>query len=445
MLRNGSMGETRNTFPGGVWLPTVWPRQLPALVQIRTPASLFVPILPPGSGEVAVKPVGDVVQPGESLLRVQGGSGAVALAPRAGTVVGKVAVTLTDGRPATAVELRIADPSEAPVAAPSDEIEKDLPELPAVTRPAAEFADFMNVLRRSGVFADRRTSPELMHQLTQAAYRPIDTIICSCLDHDPMLRLNALLAYRHAGTICAAVNLLSTLLSAPRTLIAVDSATPGVFRRPLAKLARKSKLKLASLPARYPHADPTLLLHTLADRRLRVGRSPVERGVVLLDAAAALAIGRAVFEKRPMLEMPVALRDRMTAQSHYLSVPVGTAASAVLDALGIAADGAELFGGDALRKTRIGRHGIIGPSENVVHVSAPVAAAPQPCVRCSWCADRCPTGVQPAWLLEAAQQLDPELATRAGIDSCIDCGICDYVCPSNLPIVESIRTLKRAG
>jgi len=303
----------------------------------------------------------------------------------------------------------------------------------------------MNVLRRSGVSANRRASPDLIHQLTQAAYRPIDTIICTCLDHDPMLRLNALLAYRHAATICGAIQLLSKLLSASRVLIAIDSSTPGAFRRPLAKLARKLKLKLASLPARYPHADPTLLLHTLANRRLRVGRSPVERGVVLLDAASALAIGRAVFEKRAMLDVPVALRDRITGQSHYASAPVGTPVSALLDALNIKAGAVELLAGDALRRVRITNDAIIGASDNVLHLAPPMAASPQPCVRCSWCADRCPTGVQPAWLLEAAQQLDTELATRAGIDSCIECGICDYVCPSDLPLVESIRTLKRAG
>jgi electron transport complex protein RnfC len=273
----------------------------------------------------------------------------------------------------------------------------------------------------------------------------VDTIICSVLDHDPMLRLNALLAYRYAGTVCAAVHLLSRLLSASRTLLAIDSSTPGVFRRPAARVARKLKLKVVALPARYPQGDPTLMLHTLADRRLRVDRSPVERGVLLLDAAAALAIGRAMFQKEPMLDVPVAVRDRIRGRSHYVSVPAGTSVAALLQALDIPPASTELFSGDALRKVTVGEEAVLGGTENVLHMIPPSAAPPQPCLRCSWCADRCPTGVQPAWLLEAAQQADPSLAARAGIDSCIACGICDYVCPSNLPLVESIRALKRAG
>jgi electron transport complex protein RnfC len=143
--------------------------------------------------------------------------------------------------------------------------------------------------------------------------------------------------------------------------------------------------------------------------------------------------------------VPVAVRDRIAGESHYLSVPVGTRVSAVLQAVGASAAGDNLLAGDPLRKVVVRDDAVLGATENVIHVAAAEVAAPQPCVRCSWCADRCPTGVQPAWLLEAAQHGDADLASRGGIDSCIACGICDYVCPSHLPLVESIRTLKRAG
>ena len=409
---------------------------------------LYVPILPPGNGEAAAKPPGAIVERGESLLRASPESGAFALAPHPGTIGGKTPITLSDGRAATAVELFVcpAGVPNDPQAVPSgDEIEKELPELPAVTKPASDLPHWTSLLRRCGIYVDRRTSPDLMHQMTQAAYRPVDTIICNLLDQDPTLRLNALLAYRHAATICAAVHTLSKLLSASRVMFAIDGSTPGVFRRPLIHLAKKLKLKVVGLPARYPQADPTLLLHTLTNRGLRVGRSPIEKGVVLFDAAAAVAMGRCFLHQQPMVEVPVAFRDRIKAESHYLWAPIGTPISAILGSIGPHAAAVDLLSGDALRKVIVRPDGVLGATENLLHVTAATAGASGPCVRCSWCADRCPTGVQPAWLLEAAQQRDPELATRAGIDSCIACGICDYVCPSSLPLVESIRTLKRAG
>jgi hypothetical protein len=49
----------------------------------------------------------------------------------------------------------------------------------------------------------------------------------------------------------------------------------------------------------YPQADPTLLLYTLLERRLRPNRLPTEVGVILLDAPAAIAIGALIMADRP--------------------------------------------------------------------------------------------------------------------------------------------------
>ena len=47
------------------------------------------------------------------------------------------------------------------------------------------------------------------------------------------------------------------------------------------------------------------------------------------------------------------------------------------------------------------------------------------------------------WEAMWRQQDDPELARHYGIDDCIDCGICSYVCPSHLPLLTAIRILNR--
>ena len=41
-------------------------------------------------------------------------------------------------------------------------------------------------LRDAGIHADRRGSPDLLSQLIQTIKRPVDTVLCSLLDWDPM-------------------------------------------------------------------------------------------------------------------------------------------------------------------------------------------------------------------------------------------------------------------
>jgi len=100
--------------------------------------------------------------------------------------------------------------------------------------------------------------------------------------------------------------------------------------------------------------------------------------------------------------------------------------------------------GHPLRDRRVWRDVPIDTGELSFHVAAPdppIHSAP--CIRCAWCVEGCPARIHPAGLLEAAQRLDLDLADHHGLDACIECGICTYVCPSQLPLLEGIRTLRR--
>ena len=79
-----------------------------------------------------------------------------------------------------------------------------------------------------------------------------------------------------------------------------------------------------------------------------------------------------------------------------------------------------------------------------IHRSSPPQppVIPDPCVRCNWCAEACPTRLRPAGVLEAAQYEDVALAERHGVDACIECGICSYVCPSHLPLLDGVRRIR---
>jgi Na+-translocating ferredoxin:NAD+ oxidoreductase subunit C len=181
----------------------------------------------------------------------------------------------------------------------------------------------------------------------------------------------------------------------------------------------------------------------LLERRLRPGRLPVEQGVLLLDACAAIAVGNYFRHGQAMLQVPLAMRDHIRHRTHFLSAPIGMTLDEICQFIGVPAGDVVLRGGDFLRNQILSPGAVTGPGELVVHVAArEIAANPDPCVRCAWCIDACPTRIQPAGLLEAAQRNDAPLAERFGLGACIECGICSFVCPSRLPLLQSIRRLR---
>jgi electron transport complex protein RnfC len=56
--------------------------------------------------------------------------------------------------------------------------------------------------------------------------------------------------------------------------------------------------------------------------------------------------------------------------------------------------------------------------------------------------EACPVRIHPAGLLEAAQDNDIAAAEWYGLQACVECGICSYVCPSRLPLLPAIRELR---
>jgi electron transport complex protein RnfC len=361
------------------------------------------------------------------------------LAPVSGRVVGTTAASLTTGRAVTAVEF---EPTEDPD--PVWTSFDDPKALDPIHRAEpAQLIEWLERLRAAGVGAERHTSPDLLAQLRLSAQRPVDTVICNVLDVDPSACLSAALGACYGIELAAGVMLVARLARAGRAVIAIDARVPASWTSSMRR-AGKGSLRFAFIVNDYPQADPTLMLYTLLNRRLRPGRLPAELGVIQLDAAAAIAVGRCALQGAPLLSAPLAVRDHALRQSFFVFAPIGMRVSDVLEQTRVGAACTVTRGGDVLRDVKLPGDAVISASgELVLHAAPPAPAViPDPCIRCGWCGEACPTRLRPAGVLEAAQVEDVALAERYGLDACIECGICSYVCPSHLPLLDGVRRLR---
>jgi electron transport complex protein RnfC len=428
-------------------MPPVAPADASILRRVETPARLRIPLATHALTESSpLVRVGLAAVVGERLTDTLAEAGPAVLAPTSGRVVGQSAVTLTNGQAVPAVELECDFQDRAPDEA-HDAITAEMyrQRLDAVEKAgSADLGQWIDRLRFAGVWADRRHSPDLLGQLHQTLRRPVDTILCNLVDHDGSLRLQSTLAQRFGPVLLEGVALLARITSARNIWIAVEAGTPHRWWLPLRREMRDAGVDVVPVLADYPQADPTLLIYTLLRRRLRPGRSPVEQGVLLLDGAAAIAVGRAAGREQPMLQTPLAIRDHINGKSHFVVAPIGVSLRHVISELALPMINTTLLRGDVLRDEPITPDAIVSGGEISFHlIASRPPAVPEPCIRCGWCAEVCPTRVQPAGVLEASQRRNIDLADHYGLDACIECGICSFACPSHLPLLQGIRAIKQ--
>ena len=386
--------------------------------------------------------VGTVLGPGELLSSAIPSTEPAALCPTRGRIEGGDRVRLLGDRevPAIAVESETDAPELADAIFDIERIPSALAGIPP-----GELGGGIDRLRAAGVWARRWSSPDLIRQLYQAVRKPVDTILCGAIDLDPELPVQQTVAVNHSIEVTTGVAALARMTGAGRTLMALAEDTPTALLQTIRKSAEAARVRLVAVRNEYPLAHPSLLIREVLSRRLAPDRPPNEARVILLDAAAALAVGRCVLGDLPMLRVPFGVYDRTTAQSHLLSVHIGTRLGDVLRSLQLPVDTGRHLSGHLLRNLPARPDDVIAGTElTLIYTAAEEHDSPDACIRCGWCVEACPTRIHPAGLLDAAQQEDPDLAHEYGLSSCIDCGICSYVCPSRLPLLEAIRGLRDA-
>lgn len=214
----------------------------------------------------------------------------------------------------------------------------------------------------------------------------------------------------------------------------------------LAEVAGSAGTVVKTVDSEYPAAHPQLILrHILAE----AGESPGEDGaqVAVFTAESVCAIGAAFNTGQLPLEKLVTYVTKEGA-AQLVTVPIGTSVKDVVHAFGhtLAEGDRVIFGGPMTGVAVYSADHPVLPDTDMIMVQDRSDIPEQEdiyCINCGECVRVCPCNVGINILIRYLEAgLYETAAEQADLESCIECGLCSYVCESRIPIFQHILLAK---
>lgn len=236
-------------------------------------------------------------------------------------------------------------------------------------------------------------------------------------------------------------------------------------------------LDISTITAKYPANLKELLIPTVLDKKYPVGYAPAHLGILFLTVDQVLQVTKVVTENKDADTVAVALAGPGWQENLVLEVPLGTPLKAITDAYltntEVRLIKNSVITGDVLNETDLVtydtrllialpedrrrqtlfflRAGTKADSFSNAFISRLMPKAiktadtnlhgeRRACVSCTYCQNVCPVGLMPQLLHKHVDKkiINKRLAEYKIFD-CVECGLCDYVCPSKIEVSSDIK------
>jgi electron transport complex protein RnfC len=273
--------------------------------------------------------------------------------------------------------------------------------------------------------------------------KPLDTLIINGAECEPYLTADARLMVEKSSQIFAAVVLIARCLGVKNIYIGIEKNKPEAIKI----FSGMPGFKVKVLPSEYPQGGEKQLIKNILGKEIPRGKLPFDVGVLVQNVATVYAIYEAVYEGKPLIERVVTVTGSCLSKPQNLLVRLGTPIKNLIEFCGPfkEAPAKIIIGGPMMGIAQYTDEVPVIKSSSGLLLMGKNEARMQdedPCIRCAACVRGCPVGLMPCQINLASEKMLWSLTKEFGASDCIECGICNYVCPSNRRLLQTIKRAK---
>lgn len=272
-----------------------------------------------------------------------------------------------------------------------------------------------------------------------------ECVIINAVECEPYITSDYRLMMEHADEILVGVEILMKGAKVTKAYIGIETNKPAAIDLLTQKTANNPNIEIVPLKQRYPQGGEKQLVDAVINRQVPAPPAiPVNVGAIVQNVGTTFAVYQAVMKRKPLFERYTTVTGKQIAKPGNFLVRMGTPFKEMIDLCGGMPEGDNkvLAGGPMMGKAVTSLDVTVCKGTNSITVLSGDDACrkePDPCIRCAKCVGVCPMGLEPFLLATASAKKMWDKAEAEMITSCIECGSCQFTCPSHRPILDNIR------
>ena len=277
---------------------------------------------------------------------------------------------------------------------------------------------------------------------------PANTLVINAAECEPYITCDDLQIRENAADIIHGAQIAAKILGAEHIHFGIEDDKPqaiAALERAAADI-NDPRLKISSVPTRYPSGNARQLFELLLGVRVPADKHASDYGLICHNSGTMKAVYDAVIRGEPLTERYTTISGEGVNQPQVLRIRTGAPVrDLIAQAGGEKGDNRYIIGGPMMGYQIISADTPLQKTGNSLLLLPAIAPAEEsPCIRCSRCADACPMELLPQQLLWYSQSDEHKRLKQYRLYDCIECGICAAVCPSAIPLVQYYRHSKGA-
>ncbi|WP_394370202.1 electron transport complex subunit RsxC [Ursidibacter maritimus] len=282
----------------------------------------------------------------------------------------------------------------------------------------------------------------------QYADKRCKVLIINGAECEPYITCDDRLMQDYTAEMIEGIRILRYVLRPEEVVLAIEDNKPKAIQAVKKALKGANDICVRVIPTKYPSGASDQLVQILTGLEIPQGKRTIEMGIVMHNVGTAFAVKRAIIDDEPLIERVVTLTGDKIRNKGNVWARLGTPVIHLLEQVDYQAD--ERFpvflGGPMMGFILPSLQAPVTKTANCLiapdHFEYAPPQAERSCIRCSSCSDACPVGLLPQQLYWFARADDHDKSKEYHLDACIECGICAYVCPSYIPLIQYFRQEK---